>query len=121
VIDTAARELSRTHTFILAGGEGERLHPLTASRRKPTVPFGGSFRIIDFTLSNCLKSGLARVAVLTQYRYKQIHRHVRQTWCYVFRRAVLLAALREICDSGLGFDFGHDTRICLAGTSFPQV
>jgi glucose-1-phosphate adenylyltransferase len=230
VTDTTARELSRTHTFILAGGKGERLHPLTASRPKPTVPFGGSFRIIDFTLSNCLKSGLARVAVLTQHRYKQIHRHVRQTWCdlwdrtpggyiacyppttgkrykgtadaichnfglvdvhsdsvlvlagdhvydmdyrdllrqhietgaevtistvecplsyasafgvvqvnealrvigfeekprtphplpsnpskalvsmgiYVFRRVVLLAALREICDSGLGFDFGHD-------------
>jgi glucose-1-phosphate adenylyltransferase len=84
--DIAARELSRTHTFILAGGEGKRLHPLTASRPKPAVPFGGIFRIIDFTLSNCLNSGLAGVAVLTQHRHEQIHSHVRQKWCDLWNR-----------------------------------
>ncbi|HWC50866.1 MAG TPA: sugar phosphate nucleotidyltransferase, partial [Nitrospira sp.] len=51
-------------TMVLAGGRGERLHPLTEHRAKPAVPFGGKYRIIDFTLSNCLNSGLRKVAVL---------------------------------------------------------
>ncbi len=54
-------------TFILAGGKGERLNPLTRDRAKPAVPFGGIYRIIDFTLSNCINSGLRRIYVLTQY------------------------------------------------------
>ncbi len=73
-------ELARTQAWILAGGQGERLHPLTLSRPKPVVSFGGMFRIIDFTLSNCLHSGLNRVAVLTQYRSEEIHRYVRKGW-----------------------------------------
>jgi glucose-1-phosphate adenylyltransferase len=51
----------KTLTFVLAGGEGERLYPLTADQPKPAVPFGGVFRIIDFTLSNVLNSGLRRI------------------------------------------------------------
>jgi glucose-1-phosphate adenylyltransferase len=51
----------KTLTFVLAGGEGERLYPLTADQPKPAVPFGGVFRIIDFTLSNALNSGLRRI------------------------------------------------------------
>ncbi|WP_340121002.1 sugar phosphate nucleotidyltransferase [Methylobacter svalbardensis] len=60
--------LDKTLAIILAGGMGLRLYPLTADRAKPTVPFGGNYRIIDFTLTNCLHSGLRRVLVLTQYK-----------------------------------------------------
>jgi len=55
-------------SFILAGGRGQRLDPLTRDRAKPAVPFGGFYRIIDFTLSNCINSGLRRIYVLTQYK-----------------------------------------------------
>ena len=55
-------------TFILAGGRGERLDPLTRDRTKPAVPFGGIYRIIDYTLSNCINSDLRRIYVLTQYK-----------------------------------------------------
>jgi len=83
-----ARELSRTQAFILAGGKGARLHPLTAARPKPAVSFGGVFRIIDFTLSNCLHSGVSRVIVLTQYRYEQLHSYVRKAWWNVWSQTV---------------------------------
>ncbi len=67
-------------TMILAGGKGERLHPLTEHRAKPAVPFGGKYRIIDFTLSNCLNSGLRQVAVLIQYKSHSLDRHIRSGW-----------------------------------------
>jgi glucose-1-phosphate adenylyltransferase len=73
-------ELPRTQAWILAGGQGERLHPLTDSRPKPAVSFGGIFRIIDFTLSNCLYSGLDRVSLVTQYRHEELHRYIREGW-----------------------------------------
>ena len=73
-------EVARTQTFILAGGQGERLHPLTVSRPKPAVSFGGVFRVIDFTLSNCLHSGLSQVRLLTQYKSEELHRYVREGW-----------------------------------------
>ena len=60
-------ELRDTLTLILAGGKGQRLKPLTSGRAKPAVPFGGAYRIIDFTLSNCIHSGLRQIFVLTQY------------------------------------------------------
>jgi glucose-1-phosphate adenylyltransferase len=69
-----------TLTFILAGGRGERLYPLTRDRAKPAVPFGGIYRIIDFTLSNCVNSNLRRVNVLTQYKAVSLSRHVRYGW-----------------------------------------
>ncbi len=72
--------LKETLTIILAGGQGHRLHPLTRDRAKPSVPFGGSYRIIDFTLSNCLNSGLRRIYVLTQYKSFSLERHIRQGW-----------------------------------------
>lgn len=65
---------------LLAGGVGERLHPLTRNRAKPAVPFGGIFRIIDFTLSNCVNSGLYRIQVLVQYKSLSLSRHIRQGW-----------------------------------------
>ena len=70
----------RAAVMILAGGQGSRLYPLTKSRAKPAVPFGGSYRIIDFTLSNCLNSGLTRIFLLTQYRSVTLHRHVQNCW-----------------------------------------
>ena len=69
-----------TLTMILAGGKGERLYPLTRDRAKPSVPFGGIYRIIDFTLSNCLNSGLRRVYLLTQYKSISLSRHISAAW-----------------------------------------
>ncbi len=66
--------------MVLAGGEGQRLHPLTQSRAKPGVRFGGTYRMIDFTLSNCVNSGLRRIHLLTQYASMSLSRHVRRTW-----------------------------------------
>ncbi|HUO33942.1 MAG TPA: glucose-1-phosphate adenylyltransferase [Candidatus Acidoferrum sp.] len=65
---------------LLAGGQGERLWPLTRDRAKPAVPFGGVYRIIDLTLSNCLNSDLHRVFVLSQYKALSLNRHVRRGW-----------------------------------------
>jgi glucose-1-phosphate adenylyltransferase len=70
----------KTTCIILAGGIGSRLHPLTAERAKPAVPFGGRYRIVDFTLSNCLHSGLRRILVLTQYKSYSLHKHLRDAW-----------------------------------------
>ena len=67
-------------TIILAGGQGERLYPLTKDRAKPAVPFGGIYRIIDFTLSNCLNSGLRKIVVLTQYKSFSLDKHLRLGW-----------------------------------------
>jgi len=64
---TATAVIPNVQALIMAGGQGERLYPLTAFRPKPAVPFGGVFRIVDFTLSNCLNSSLSRVSLLTQY------------------------------------------------------
>src|SRR6476620_4312698 len=70
----------KTISVILAGGIGSRLNPLTADRAKPAVPFGGRYRIIDFTLSNCLHSGLRRILVLTQYKSHSLQKHLRDGW-----------------------------------------
>ncbi len=65
---------------LLAGGAGERLFPLTRDRAKPAVPFGGHYRIIDITLSNCINSGLRRVFIMTQYKALSLNRHIREGW-----------------------------------------
>ncbi len=65
---------------LLAGGAGERLHPLTQNRAKPAVYFGGIYRIIDFTLSNCINSDLRRIFILTQYKSLSLERHLRLGW-----------------------------------------
>lgn len=72
--------LEQTLTIVLAGGSGSRLHPLTMDRTKPAVPFGGKYRIIDFTLANCLHSGLRRILVLTQYKSLSLQKHLRDGW-----------------------------------------
>ena len=65
---------------ILAGGKGERLHPLTDHRAKPAVPFGGKYRIIDFTLSNCINSNIRKIVVITQYKSLSLDRHLILGW-----------------------------------------
>lgn len=72
--------LRDTITMLLAGGQGERLYPLTAFRGKPAVPFGGKYRIIDFALSNCLNSGLRKVYVLVQYKSDSLNQHIFEAW-----------------------------------------
>jgi glucose-1-phosphate adenylyltransferase len=67
-------------TILLAGGAGERLYPLTRETAKPGVPFGGAYRIIDFTLSNCINSDLRRILILTQYKALELNRHLRDGW-----------------------------------------
>src|SRR5213595_2624147 len=66
--------------ILLAGGAGERLYPLTRDRAKPAVFFGGPYRIIDFTLSNCINSGLRRIFIATQYKSLSLNRHIRMGW-----------------------------------------
>ena len=82
--DKATRFVSRltndTLALVLAGGRGSRLGVLTDWRTKPAVPFGGKFRIIDFTLSNCLNSGIRRICVLTQYKSHSLIQHLLQGW-----------------------------------------
>ncbi|HOS39445.1 MAG TPA: sugar phosphate nucleotidyltransferase, partial [Spirochaetota bacterium] len=74
------RFLKKTLTFILAGGQGERLYPLTKDRSKPSVPFGGIYRIIDFPLSNAINSDLRKIIVLTQYKSLSLDRHIKTAW-----------------------------------------
>ena len=70
-------------TMIMAGGKGERLSPLTLHRAKPAVPFGGQYRIIDFTLSNCINSKLRKIIVLTQYKSHSLERHISLGWNFL--------------------------------------
>ena len=78
---------------VLAGGKGSRLEPLTRDRAKPAVPFGGIYRIVDFTLSNCINSGIRRILVLTQYKAMSLDRHVNTGW-----RHLLCSELGEYID-----------------------
>jgi glucose-1-phosphate adenylyltransferase len=78
--------------ILLAGGAGERLYPLTKDTAKPAVPFGGIYRIIDFTLSNCINSDVRRILILTQYKSLELIRHVRDGW------TILPAELGEYID-----------------------
>ncbi len=74
------RTQPRVLGIVLAGGEGKRLWPLTADRAKPAVPFGGSYRLIDFVLSNLVNAGYLRLCVLTQYKSHSLDRHITTTW-----------------------------------------
>mgnify|MGYP000433302530 CR=1 FL=1 len=79
-----AGEMNNVLAIILAGGKGERLHPLTIHRAKPAVPFGGKYRIIDFTLSNCINSSIRKIAVITQYKSLSLDRHLALGWEHLF-------------------------------------
>jgi glucose-1-phosphate adenylyltransferase len=72
--------MDKVMAIVMAGGAGERLQPLTKKRSKGAVPFGGKFRLIDFTLSNCINSGLRRIYVLTQYLSESLNRHIQEGW-----------------------------------------
>ena len=71
--------------IVLAGGRGSRLEPLIRDRAKPAVPFGGIYRIIDFTLSNCINSDIRKILVLTQYKATSLNRHLDQGWKFLCR------------------------------------
>ena len=77
------RLLKSTLAVVLAGGRGTRLHHLTENQSKPAVPFGGNFRLIDFPLSNCINSGIRRVAVVTQYKAHTLIKHVQRGWGFL--------------------------------------
>ncbi|MFC4346843.1 glucose-1-phosphate adenylyltransferase [Kordiimonas lipolytica] len=77
--------LRKTTAVILAGGKGARLHDLGAMQAKPAVPFGGSHRLIDFPLSNCINSGIRRIGVATQYRAQSLLRHLNKGWSFLHR------------------------------------
>jgi glucose-1-phosphate adenylyltransferase len=86
MLSSASIEQRLTHralALVLAGGRGSRLKQLTDRRAKPAVFFGGKFRIIDFTLSNCLNSGLRRIAVITQYKAHSLLRHLQMGWSFL--------------------------------------
>lgn len=72
--------MKRVTALVMAGGKGERLYPLTRDRAKPAVPFGGIYRIIDFTLSNCINSGLRHIYILSQYKSLSLSRHIQLGW-----------------------------------------
>ncbi len=84
--DIDPRRVREVVAVVLAGGRGARLDPLTRDRAKPAVPFGGSYRIIDFALSNCLNSGLKRLLLLTQYKAHSLDRHLNLGWHRFFCR-----------------------------------
>jgi len=84
---TSLKLIQETVTFILAGGQGEQLFPLTKDRAKPAVPFGGHYRIIDFVLSNCINSGLKRIFLLTQSKNHSLEKHLQQNW-NIFSRQI---------------------------------
>lgn len=77
--------LQDTLAVILAGGNGTRLHSLTAWQAKPAIPFGGKYRSIDFTLSNCINSGIRRISILTQYKSHTLNKHIQRGWSFLRR------------------------------------
>jgi glucose-1-phosphate adenylyltransferase len=93
-----------TFAMILAGGRGSRLHELTDWRSKPAVPFGGKFRIIDFTLSNCVNSGVRRVGIATQYKAQSLIRHLQLGWSFLDGR---LGEFIEIMPAQQQMDDSH--------------
>ena len=79
---SVTRCIRETLAVVMAGGRGTRLGPLTARDSKPAIPFGGKYRIIDFTLSNCINSGIYKICVLTQYRAHSLIRHIERGWSF---------------------------------------
>jgi glucose-1-phosphate adenylyltransferase len=79
-IGSMVARMAKVLGIVLAGGEGKRLMPLTVDRAKPAVPFGGSYRLIDFALSNLVNAGYLKIAVLTQYKSHSLDRHISMTW-----------------------------------------
>ncbi|MGQ0699854.1 MAG: glucose-1-phosphate adenylyltransferase [Panacagrimonas sp.] len=104
--DQDSRFVSRltrdTLALVMAGGRGSRLMQMTTARAKPAVPFGGNYRIIDFTLSNCINSGIRRIGVLTQYKGSSLIRHLQQGWSFLrgqFGEFVELLPAEQRCEN----------------------
>jgi glucose-1-phosphate adenylyltransferase len=98
--------------LIMAGGRGSRLRQLTLHRAKPAVPFGGKFRIIDFTLSNCINSGIRRVGVLTQYKSHSLIQHMQRGWGFMrgqFGEFIELLPAEQSSDSSLWYSGTADS------------
>jgi glucose-1-phosphate adenylyltransferase len=98
------RQLTReSFALVLAGGRGSRLMHLTSERAKPAVPFGGKFRIIDFTLSNCVNAGVRRIGIATQYKAHSLIRHIQRGWSFLDGRfdefVQLLPAQQQVEES----------------------
>jgi glucose-1-phosphate adenylyltransferase len=96
--------MKNTLAVLLAGGAGERLYPLTRDRAKPAVTFGGYYRIIDVTLSNCINSDLRKVYILTQYKALSLNRHIREGWSSVVARELgefieILPPMKRVSDN----------------------
>jgi glucose-1-phosphate adenylyltransferase len=98
--------------LIMAGGRGSRLRQLTLHRAKPAVPFGGKFRIIDFTLSNCINSGIRRVGVLTQYKSHSLIQHLQRGWGFMrgqFGEFIEVLPAEQSSDSSLWYSGTADS------------
>ncbi|MET0379894.1 MAG: glucose-1-phosphate adenylyltransferase, partial [Spongiibacteraceae bacterium] len=98
--------------LVMAGGRGSRLRQLTLHRAKPAVPFGGKFRIIDFTLSNCINSGIRRVGVLTQYKSHSLIQHLQRGWGFMrgqFGEFIELLPAEQSSDSSLWYSGTADS------------
>ena len=92
-----------TYALVLAGGRGARLKQMTDGRAKPAVPFAGSLRIIDFTLSNCVNSGIRQISVLTQYKAQSLNRHIGRDWTFLSAdRGEFINVLASDQSAGLG-------------------
>jgi len=98
--------------LVMAGGRGSRLRQLTLHRAKPAVPFGGKFRIIDFTLSNCVNSGIRRIGVLTQYKSHSLIQHLQMGWGFMrgqFGEFIELLPAEQRSDSSLWYSGTADS------------
>src|SRR5436305_3188266 len=96
--------MRNTLGVLLAGGAGERLYPLTRDRAKPAVAFGGTYRIIDITLSNCINSDLRKIYILTQFKALSLNRHIREGWGSVVARELgefveILPPMKRVSDN----------------------
>jgi glucose-1-phosphate adenylyltransferase len=100
---SVTRVTRATYALVLAGGRGSRLKELTDWRCKPAVPFGGKYRIIDFTLSNCVNSGVRRIGVATQYKSQSLIRHLQRGWSFLDGRigehVDILPAQQQVAES----------------------
>ena len=107
----------RVTSIILAGGQGKRLHPLTAARSKPAVPIGGKFRLIDIPLSNCLNHGIRQIWVLTQFASESLHRHIFRAYRldHFSQGFVSILAATQAPDDGMGQP--HDGMEWYQGTA----
>ena len=110
-----AHLMQRVYAVVLAGGRGSRLFQLTDRRSKPAVYFGGNWRIIDFTLSNCLNSNLKKIGVLTQYEAHSLLRHLQHAWSFLPRDrgqfVDMLPARQQIDEVARRFGFGSAERL----------